>query len=133
MMELLDLLHDMGYDLNECHVTAKGQILRISEMSNEHLVNCIRCCKTDRFEPKAYWESRLPKFAAELMRRAQAPQNPLPRTRNEKILIEIEDFFYGTIAQFEDNFGYLSAMDDEQVIEFIKSNYREYPIVVKEV
>lgn len=69
MNELKLLLEDMGYDLENCHVTSKGQLMRISDMTQEHLINCIRCCKDGTYEPKAYWDSRLPKFAAELVKR----------------------------------------------------------------
>ena len=68
MNELKLLLLDMGYNPEESHITSKGQVMRISEMTTEHLINCIRCCKDGTYEPKAYWDSRLPKFAAELMK-----------------------------------------------------------------
>ena len=69
MKEMLEMFVFMGYDLENCHINKHGELMRISEMTNAHLINCIRCCKTD-YAPEAYWQSRLPKFAAELMRRA---------------------------------------------------------------
>lgn len=55
------------------HKTKEGKTLKLSEMTEEHLKNCISFGK--RNMPNIYWKFQIPKFEKELKRRELGDTN----------------------------------------------------------
>lgn len=67
MEELEQLLDELQGVIDQSHVTAKGEMIPVSEMTDAHLKNALAFAQKHRNE--SYWDKMAPRFIKEIQRR----------------------------------------------------------------
>lgn len=70
MEELESLLGELQGIVDQSHITASGEMIPVSEMTDAHLKNSLAYGQKHR--DQAYWDNAVPKFIREIEKRKKS-------------------------------------------------------------